>query len=614
MNELEILSRQLAREKMARKEAESIAETKSRILYQKNLDLQSLSNDLIDKEKNTRAILEATADGIIVMNDNYDVVLCNQASCQLFHYDSEELTGKNIKELINFIEPNQSDEAITTFFESRAEHNLYEFNALRKDKTIIPVELSLSKIRLTLSLSIILVIRNIFLRKQLEQRIAVQQQITRLMAEASSLDEIAPKILQIVCETLKLQESGLWKVDPVSKILRCVDTWGIDDKKIHEFAEVSKKMTFAEGLGLPGRVWQNKEIAWIEDISKEKNFPRNAIANKAGLHSAFAFPILFEGEVLAVIEFFMDKLYPFEKELIQLIQDITNQIGVFINLEQAQKQVATLSRLSGMSQVASSVLHNVGNTLNSINVSIDTMDSKVNGSKVASLAMLSNLLKEHTNDFVSFIQNDPKGQNLVEFLSLISATLDNEKRYLLNELTQLKNNIAHVKQIIDMQQALSNAGELAEAVHPNELIENSLVVHRLAIEQADIKITFDFKSIKKARTSKAKLLQIIINLVKNAIDALVESSNSEKHLKLTIQDQDQSHFIIEIADNGVGMMPNHLTKIFSVGYTTKTFGHGYGLHTSAVFAKELGGHLSANSKGIGQGATFTLMLPYQNDF
>ncbi|STX50433.1 Two-component sensor histidine kinase [Legionella busanensis] len=606
MQRVDILLKQLEREKRARREAENIGENQCRVLYQINQELENLSNNLVDKEKNTRAILEATPDGILVMDEQFQVVRCNKAACRLFDYPAKHLEGKSINKLIEFISPNQSTLKITSLLLAIPTDSLTEFIAIKKDKSRIPIELAISTVDLTDKISIICVLRNIFDRKMAEQRVTMHHELVRLMAEHTSLDEIAPKILKTICEFMGLDEGALWKVDEVNKVLRCVDTW-IKSKEISNFAEtISKNMTFSYGVGLPGTVWQNKSIKWISDIKAELNFPRSTAAQEVGLRSGFALPILFEGKVLGVLEFFKKETQSPDKKTIELLNDISNQLGIFIEKEQAQKKVSTLSRLSGMSEVASSILHNVGNTLNSINTSVQMIQENLNLSKMPKLAMIADLCVEHAKNKGTL--NDAKGQYIPEFLTLLAQEWKEENLHLTQEIITLRKNVHHIKRIIEMQQSFNYLIKTTELISPAELIEHALIIHELESKHSDIKIIRNFKPVPKIKLDRVKLLQIILNLIKNGIDAMTESNKKKKVLQLNLYDKDNS-IIIEVIDNGIGIQSSNLTKIFSNGFTTKKLGHGLGLHTSALFAKELGGNLQAKSSGLNKGAILILTLP-----
>lgn len=604
MLDIEILSRQLEREKIARKAAEHIAETKSRVLYQANIELAN-------KEKRTNAILEATADGIFVLNKNQEIETCNRKACELFGYEGQELKGKNISTLLNQNSYESLKHALS--IESYSDKNdiFYEIEGVCKDTKIILLELAISRMPLTDDSLIIFAVRNITNRKEEERRLLTQHELTRIMAENSSLDEAAYKILGIMCKTMHLDESAMWRVDQNNNVLRCSVTWSIEDKRIQDFAKISKKITLSLGEGLPGRVWKNKQSCWIKNINTDMNFPRVKYAQKAALISAFAMPILFEGDVVGVFEFFTREIYPFNESFLSMLNDISNQMGVCIDREQAQKRISSLSRFAGMAEVASNVLHNVGNSLNSINISAEMIADKVTFSKMDNLNPLMDLLQQHQHELGAFLSDPAKGKNILPFLSRLAEEWAYEKKYLLNEIHLLMNNIEHVKKIISTQQSLSHASGLTEKITIDEVLEDSLLLNKMIFEQSAIKIIKNFMPIKKVIIDRVKLFQIIDNLIKNAIDALIESHIETKELTLILREVDALMFMIQVIDNGIGMPPENTTMIFSQGYTTKKTGHGFGLHASALYANELGGKIFAETKGLGFGATFTLILPYK---
>jgi len=563
----------------------------------------------VNREINTRDILEAMPDGILILNQEYAVVMCNQASCELFGYQTDELLNTKITDLIKNTE--YQDFNILNIFEKENPTGLFELIALQKNERFIPIEVAISKLTFQNEISYICVIRNIFTRKRTQQLIIIRHQITRILAEHSSLDEVTPKILKIICETMQLQIGSLWKVDHINYVLRCKDIWTTSNKEIMNFSTTSKStFTFSKGVGIPGRVWQDKKSCWIEDISKDADFNRSSLAQQANLRSAFAFPILFEGEVVGVLEFFMKELYSFDTSIMDFLNDISNQIGIFIERVEAQERVNKLSRLAGMADVASNVLHNVGNTLNSINISCNLITENINNSKVEDLSSLVKLLNQHQDNIASFLSQDKKGQHSVKFLSLLANEWVNENHHLSNEVKSLEKNIQHVKSIISMQQSLSHVAGITEEVSISELLDDALTLNKIEREQEAMNVIHEYSAIKRVTVDKVKIFQIFVNLIQNAIEAMANNQNGQRQLTLRIHEHDDTYFMVQVTDNGIGIAPDNITKIFSPGYTTKKSVHDFGLHMSAIYAKEMGGILIAESGGLGLGATFTLTLPY----
>ena len=173
-------------------------------------------------------------------------------------------------------------------------------------------------------------------RKREEARLAAQYAVTRVLAEASTLADATPRILQAICESLDWSVGAIWRVDHRQNLLRCVETWQGSVARVDEFDRVTHSQTFSPGVGLPGRVWSQARPAWIEDVTCDSNFPRAVIAAQEGLHAAFGFPILLGGEVLGVLEFFSRQIQQPDRKLLEMMSAIGSQIGQFIERKEAE--------------------------------------------------------------------------------------------------------------------------------------------------------------------------------------------------------------------------------------------------------------------------------------
>jgi two-component system, NtrC family, sensor kinase len=298
---------------------------------------------------------------------------------------------------------------------------------------------------------------------------------------------------------------------------------------------------------------------------------------------------------------------------VDLTREIAERKRAEGELDVAHKQLVDTARRAGMAEVATGVLHNVGNVLNSINVSATLVSDQLLNSKSQDLARAIDLMNQHAGNLDSFLREDEKGKHLCEFLSLVASRLESERKAMFNEMQSLAKNVNHVKTIVSMQQSYAGASALVETVNLPELIEDALALNASVIGKYGIELTRDFADVPPLQAEKQKVLQILVNLIRNAGDALVESGR--KDCKLTLQigpdvEQDEEYVHIAVIDNGLGIEEKNLTKIFSHGFTTKKYGHGFGLHSSANAAKEMGGSLSAFSNGPGRGAVFTLKLPF----
>ncbi|MGH7973390.1 MAG: sensor histidine kinase, partial [Limisphaerales bacterium] len=278
-------------------------------------------------------------------------------------------------------------------------------------------------------------------------------------------------------------------------------------------------------------------------------------------------------------------------------------------LKKAQGDLLRASRLAGMAEVATSVLHNVGNVLNSVNVSINMVFDQVKTSKVSNVARVSGLLREHAQDMPDFLANDPKGRQLPSYLNQLSDHLAREQGALLNELESLRKNTGHIKDIVATQQSYAKVVGVTETIKVTELVEDALRVNMEALARHDVRLVREFDpGLPAISVDKHKVLQILVNLIRNAKHACDDAGRGDKQLTVRVANG-EGKLKISVMDNGVGIAPENLTRIFNHGFTTRKNGHGFGLHSGALAAKELGGALVATSDGPGKGATFILELP-----
>jgi PAS domain S-box-containing protein len=294
--------------------------------------------------------------------------------------------------------------------------------------------------------------------------------------------------------------------------------------------------------------------------------------------------------------------------LIAQIQDLTERKLAEARLAKTYAQLVDASRLAGMAEVATGVLHNIGNVLNSVNVSATLVASHVRNTKAANVAKLAALFDGHKGDLVGFLTNDPRGRTIPEYLGSLAESLAAEQKMMVTELDELRKNVDYIKGIVAMQQTYATASGVIEAVSVPEMIEDALRINAGSLASRDIETICDHQGRPVVTTDKHKVVQILVNLVRNANDACRESGRSGKQI-IVRSTSDDSGVKIAVIDNGVGIPAENLTRIFNYGFTTRERGHGFGLHSSALAAKELGGSLAVQSDGAGRGATFTLELP-----
>jgi C4-dicarboxylate-specific signal transduction histidine kinase len=279
-------------------------------------------------------------------------------------------------------------------------------------------------------------------------------------------------------------------------------------------------------------------------------------------------------------------------------------------LRETHDRLMQASRQAGMAEVATTVLHNVGNVLNSVNVSSSLIAEQLRNSKVVNIAKVVSLLRNHETNLGDFLTNDPKGKQIPEYLAALASHLVEEQEKVLHEVGSLVNNIVHIREIVAMQQNHAKSAGVVESLSVVDLVESALHMDREAISRHNIEVKRQFAVVPLVLTDKHKVLQILVNLIRNAKHACNDSQQKEKQVTMRVSQENQ-RIKISVIDNGVGIAPGNLTKIFNHGFTTRKDGHGFGLHSGALAAKELGGSLHAFSEGPGRGATLILELPIE---
>ncbi len=294
---------------------------------------------------------------------------------------------------------------------------------------------------------------------------------------------------------------------------------------------------------------------------------------------------------------------------IGILEDVTARKKAEQELADTYKHLVEVSRTAGMAEVATGVLHNVGNVLNSLNVSATVVASGLRHFKVDTLAKVSALLQEHSADLGSYLTVDPKGRRVPELIASLAQHFGAERERMLAETVSLQDNVDHIKEIVTMQQAYATMVSTVEPHDPAVLMEDALRMNAGALVRHSVRVLREFNAVPHVLAEKAKVLQILINIIRNAKYACDDGGAADKVITLRLTMNAPDRVQLSVTDNGIGIPAENLTRIFGHGFTTRANGHGFGLHSAANAAKEMKGSLTVFSAGPGQGATFTLDLP-----
>ena len=423
-------------------------------------------------------------------------------------------------------------------------------------------------------------------RKREAARLAAQYAVTRVLAEAATLANATPRILQAVCESLDWSVGAIWRVDQEGKLLRCVETWHVPSAQVKEFDQGTHSRTFPPGIGLPGRVWSQAQPAWIEDVARDANFPRASIAAQEGLHAAFGFPILLGAEVLGVLEFFSNQIQQPDRRLLEMMSAIGSQIGQFIERKEAEDALRVYARdLEVARKRAEEATRAKSEFLANISHEIRTpMNAMIGMTELALETRITREQREYLNaiqgsaDALLTLVNDLLDFSKIEARKLQLDRLGFNLRDALEDTMRVLAPRAHQKDL-----------ELACHIHPD--VPDALVGDPL------------------------RLRQIVMNLVGNAIK-FTEHGEVVLRVQAKSRRNGNVQLSFSVTDTGIGIPPEKQAFIFEAfsqadSSTTRRYGGtGLGLAISTQLVELMGGRISVESR-TGQGSTFNFTAVFE---
>lgn len=525
-------------------------------------------------EATARTILEAAAEGIVMVGQDGRITLVNAKLEEMFGYRREELLGQTIEVLLPDRLRQVHGEHRTGYFSQPRKRPMgrgLDLVGRRKDGTEFPIEVSLSYVDSAGGVVAMALVTDITERKRAEMRLHVQFAVTQILAESATPRDAAPRLLQAICEGVGWQVGELWRMDPRSNVLRREGNWRLPSADAAGFESRSREITFPPGVGLVGKVWASGEPAWITDVSADADFLRGALAAEAGLHAAFAFPVHTRSGVWGVMVFFSRGRRPPDQDLLRVMADIGSRIGEYVERRQAEEQLQRQrdvlyqgEKLAALGRLAAGVVHEMNNPLG---------------------IMLSR----------------------IEVL-LMEAESQNIPAEVLEDLRVLHRNTRRVARVA--QSLLSFARHSPRQQGPvdlNGVVEETLVLVQKPMTTDGIRITTALdRTLPPLWGDPGALQQVVLNLLTNAREAM--SGGGEVRIE-TGPAPDQPGWVrLVVADTGPGIPPEDLPKIFDPFYTTKVDGTGLGLSVSYGIIQDHRGTVDVQSEP-GKGATFILRFP-----
>lgn len=295
--------------------------------------------------------------------------------------------------------------------------------------------------------------------------------------------------------------------------------------------------------------------------------------------------------------------------IIACARDITKRKQAEARLAEAKAALLEASRKAGMADVASSILHNVGNVLNSLIVNTVQLGERVQNSEVSTLLQVKELIKKHSDNLEDFVQSNPKSVKLLRLVERVADSMVIEQKLIQEGVNSVKNHLEHIRSIVARQQEHARAAGVVEELPLEKVVEDAIEIGCGEFASLGIRLVRSFYPTDMVKIDRNKVVEILVNLVSNAKHAVLAQSGGDKLVEILLRLPTPDMAEICVKDNGIGLAPDHLSKIFEQGFTTKPQGNGLGLHASAIGAKQMGGTLSCKSQGLGQGASFSLTIP-----
>ncbi|MFA6288096.1 MAG: ATP-binding protein [Opitutaceae bacterium] len=297
-------------------------------------------------------------------------------------------------------------------------------------------------------------------------------------------------------------------------------------------------------------------------------------------------------------------------QLKELRREVQEREAAEQRLRENNREMMRLSREAGMAEVATGVLHNIGNALNSINVSTELLFAQIQDQARGSSSALRDFFTAPPENAAAVFSSHPTGPGVKKFATSLSSLVAVQMEEASRELAALRTGVTHLKDIVSRQQSLAKNAPISEPFDLREAISDAILLNKISPKDVSLRIEQPPEGPVTAYADRGSVVQILINLITNAREAVEETQGTEKIILIGIaRTPDGEHTSVSVTDNGCGIASDQLVSIFSYGFTTKKGGHGFGLHNAANIARLMGGSLLVQSDGPGKGTTFTLMLP-----
>jgi len=541
---------------------------------------------LLQSQERNRTIVDTAIDGVITIDSTGIITDWNAQATVILGWSREEALGRAFSETIIPERDRQAHKhGIREFLRTgngTIVNRRIEIVAQHRDGRELPVELAVSPATIGDAYIFNVFIRDITDRRRAERRLASQYAVTRVLSEATTLEEAVPKIIQAIGESLEWDLGVFWRVDKATGVLCCLDQWKAPSVHADPFTLDTWHRVFTRGEGLPGRIWASGKSAWVTDVTVDGNFPRGVPARQVGFHGAFGLPILVGSEIEGVIEFFSRQVRQPDDELLKMVEDIGLKIGQFGErartegvLRETETQLRQAQKMEAVGRLAGGMAHDFNNLL-----------TVIRGYSELLLGRLG--------------PTDAMRKDMVE----VKKAADRASG-LTRQLLAFSRRQFIAAKVLDLNALVANMDGMLRRLIGEDIVELSAELDA---------------STGAIKADPGQVEQIIMNLVVNARDAMPKGGRLTIETRnVTIGEEVRldavgvapgSYVLLAVRDNGHGMDAETRSHLFEPFFTTKEKGKGTGLGLSTVYGivKQSGGSITVES-APGRGTTFRIYFP-----
>jgi PAS domain S-box-containing protein len=535
-------------------------------------DRKRAEQALRTSEARFRSFVDHATDAFFLHDDDAAVIDVNRQACESLGYTREELIGMHPRDY----NPDLDAQTIAAMMKRVRAGETVTFESLhrRKDGAVFPVEVRARQFQQGEHRFRIALVRDISERKRAEQRLLAEHTVARVLAEAATVEEATPRILEVLCEFLDFDLGTFWRIDQEAGHLCCADMWLKPPIEAPLFQAATRASKFRPGNGLPGRVWSTGLPACIPDVVQDAGFLRGSSAAREGLHAALAFPILLGGAVIGVIDFVSREVRQPDPALLDVMATIGSQIGQFIERKRAEEalrdvntELARANRIATLGQFTASIAHEVKQPIAAAR----------NSARAA----------------LNFLGRDPP--DLQEVKEALGAIVNDADR---------------AGHIIDrIRDQVKKAPPRKSPVDLNAAIEEVIVLARSEAAKNEISVQTRFaEALPAVEADRVQLQQVMLNLILNAVEAIRSGGDGSGELLISTERSKPHDVVVAVHDSGPGIDPKILGNLFDAFYTTKSDGVGMGLSICRSIIDAHGGRLWAEAKAP-RGSVFRFTLP-----